>query len=429
MPDPQSLQILLPVVAFTFLIIGLFRPIFGTISYFIIMFAKLGEAYPALGDIRIELIAAVVILVPRFFSASGMVKLFDFSNKVNRLTWGVFIVGLLSLLFSINIEFSWNADSGGYNLVKMFLFYSMLISSIRSVKDLRIIVLATILLTFWVSYEPVYNYLKGVGNSQLYGLVAKGNFGVAAGHVALANSLSQIIPITFYTFLATSKKLNKGIIIFILCFMVFGVIATKSRGGFIGLVSCAAGIVFLSQNKKRAIIYTIILLFALLPITGKDYINRISTIQDGISGGRSSSDRWEGLINGVDMLKKRPILGVGVGCYAYARSRYFNYFFYSHNLYGELLGELGFSSCVWFLWIFTIFKRLSFIKQGTDQNRDEERYLYLTATGIQVALFTRLILGNFSHCAFIWFWFCMAALAASIETLKNNKDINIVPIN
>ena len=42
-------------------------------------------------------------------------------------------------------------------------------------------------------------------------------------------------------------------------------------------------------------------------------------------------------------------------------------------------------------------------------------------TSIQLALVVRLVLGNFTHGAFIWFWFLMAAMVVCIERISQEE--------
>jgi hypothetical protein len=153
----------------------------------------------------------------------------------------------------------------------------------------------------------------------------------------------------------------------------------------------------------------------------------MSTITEGIHASRTASDRYLGLVNGVSMMIKRPVLGVGIGCYAEARRHYFHYYFYSHNLYGELFGELGIASVVWFFFIYQIFKRASAIKRTLDPSRARDIYYTNIITAIQLGLFVRLFVGNFTHGSLIWFWFMMAALTVAVQNILLKEERSPIP--
>lgn len=411
LPAAESIQIILPVISIFFLFLTFKKSVYGAISYFIILNSKLGDMYPALGALRFELIAAIVVLVSIVLQKEGLKNIFPGRNELNRPLWILFVVGMVSVVQAVDVTYSWNM--GGYGLLKLVLFYIMVVASINDRNDFVKMVWAFVLITSWTAYEPVVNYLSGAGEKQGYGEIAIGRFGAASGHVALANTLNQGIPLMFFWTLSC-KKWRKLFSWALLALVVVGVVFTKSRGGFIGLIAIGAGLVFFSKNRIKSCIVVVCLFIFMIPFAGQDYLAHMSTITQGHAASRSASDRYLGLVNGVSMMIKRPILGVGIGCYPRARSIYFNYFFYSHNLYGELLGELGLASFFWFYWIYSIGKRASWIKKRLPE---KDRLVVYILNGVQLGLFVRLVVGNFSHCAFIWFWFFMAALVVSCENI------------
>ena len=414
LPKAESIQIVLPIVSILFLIFTFKRSVYGTISYFIILNAKLGDMYPVLGAMRFELIAAIIVLASIFFAGKGILNLSPQVSKINTAFWILVALGMLSVPQSVDIAESW--EQGGYNLLKMALFYVMVVSSIQDFNDLTKMTWAFVLITGWIAYEPVTNYMRGIAGEQAYGEIGYGSYGVATGHVALANTLSQGLPLTFFWALSEKNAVKRGLLWALVALLTLGIIFSKSRGGFIGLVSVGLCYIYFSERRLKATLIVILLLIFALPFAGQEYMQRISTISRGATT-RSTEDRIAGLKNGISMMIKRPVLGVGVGCYARARSLYFNYYFFSHNLYGELLGELGLSSAAWFFWVFLMFRNANRLKASLKEEDEQHQFYYSILTGVQSGLFVRLVLGNFSHCAFIWFWFMMGALVVGIEHL------------
>jgi O-antigen ligase len=286
----------------------------------------------------------------------------------------------------------------------------------------------------WIAYEPVVNYLNGAVVEHGYGGIAYGRFGDASGHVALANTLAQGLPLVYYQAEVQKGRHLKILLFGIILFMVFGILITRSRGGVVGIIAIVAGIyIFKSNTKRNNLLFFIFGVLILVVLFLDDqYIDRILSLRQGFSSGRSSNDRYMGLVNGISMMIKRPILGVGIGCYAEARRYFFNYYFYSHNLYGELFGELGILSAVWFYWVYTIFASSKYIKycvkkakSNVENNDFKKEYMFHIMTAVQVGIIVRLILGMGSHSAFIWYWFMMAALSNSAwNIMKENKNLH-----
>lgn len=419
LPSAESIQIILPIASILFLMLSFKRTIYGVISYFIILNAKIGDMYPVLGAIRFELVAAIIVFISIFISGKGLRNALPAKSSLNKSLWILFVVGMLSVPQAVDVGVSW--EEGGYTLLKLALFYVMVVCSIHEDSDLKKMIWAFVLVTAWIAYEPVTNYLAGRVLQEGYGVVAYGRFGAAAGHVALANTLNQAIPVTYFFAQSTKNKGSKILLWGLICFLIAGVVFTKSRGGFVGFVGIAIGLIIVSKTRVRTfVIMSMVFLFFVL-FTGPQYLMHMSTITEGIDASRSSSDRYIGLLNGISMLIKRPILGVGIGCYAEARRQFFHYYFYAHNLYGELFGELGLASVAWFYWIYAVFGKTKKLKRGINLDDDRGKFYYNILTGVQVALFLRLIVGNFTHGSFFWFWFLMAALVVSIENIGFSK--------
>lgn len=412
-----------------FLALSLKRSIFGVIAYFIILNAKLGDMYPILGAIRFEFVAAVIVLLSIFLQAHGLQNILPSKNSLNRALWIYFGLGMLSVPLAVDATASWN--NGGYTLFKLILFYVMVVASVHDRDDLTKLIWGMILVTGWIAYEPLYNYITGQVVESGYGDIAYGRFGVATGHVALANTLAQAVPVTYYWAISQKSRALKIAAFFFILVLVVGVIISKSRGGFVALAAVAAGVTYLSKDRIRTAAIVAMALVLLLPFAGRDYISRISTIREGVFQSRSTSDRYLGLVHGISMMIKRPVLGVGIGAYAEARRRFFSYNFYSHNLYGELFGELGLASISWFLWIYLIFKRTARLKKKVTGIDPESVKYHNMLCAIQVGLFTRLVIGNFSHCQLIWFWFFMGGLTIGLENIiamRKEPVIEIEPL-
>jgi O-antigen ligase len=137
--------------------------------------------------------------------------------------------------------------------------------------------------------------------------------------------------------------------------------------------------------------------------------------------------RLTGLIHGIEMVRiKGHVLGVGPGCYSFARKAYFDYRLESHNIYGELIGELGIPGTIaWVFLIRQILMNLITSKKKLKQISMENHFLYRLATGLQVSLLVRLFISLASHGLYYFYWYVIAAL--SIMTLKLTERISSNP--
>ena len=429
LPPAESIQIVLPVITVLFLLLGFHRPIYGTIAYFIVLNTKLGDMYPALGAIRFELLSAVVATAAIFISGN-VSAILPRASALNKPLWFLFGVGMLSVLLAIDTSVSW--EVAGYDFVRMMVFYFMVVASVRDRSDLTKLAWAFVLVTGWVAYEPVTDKLAGINWRRAGGgdfTYARGSFGAATGHVALANTLTQALPIAYFMLRYETRRSRQLLLVAVIALLVAGVVFSKSRGGFVGMAVIGAGLAYFSPQRAKAAAFAGVGLVGLLAIGGGSYVDHMATMADGIHQGRSTYDRYLGLRHGIEMLIERPPMGVGLGCYAEARSEYFNYYFFSHNIYGELIGELGLASFFWFYWIYCIFRRTAELKSELARagpSADHSFYVNML-NSVQLALAVRLILGNFTHGAFIWFWFLMAAMVVCIERILQEESLASEP--
>jgi hypothetical protein len=419
LPSAESIQIIIPASTVILLVLSIKRPVYGVIAYFIVLNAKIGDMYPVLGAIRFELLTAIFVMGRIVLAGRGLLDVLPRVSRVNSWLWILFFTGMASVAFSLFPAVSWS--EGGYFLLKMTVFYVMIVSAVRTSGDLVKFLWAFILVTAWIAYEPVVNYLSGNVDEQLYGAVAFGRFGAATGHVALANTLNQVMPVLVFFAFRNSKGLVKAVSVALLALLVFGVYASKSRGGFLGLMATAAGVVYFSRDRMKAALIAGAFAFVFLGVAAADYLSHMSTITEGVSSSRTIADRYLGLVNGISMMIKRPILGVGIGCYAEARRYYFHYYFYAHNLYGELLGELGLASLAWFTFIYMVYRGASALKRVLNPAWAYDTVYIDILNAIQLSLVVRLLVGNFTHGSLIWFWFLAAALVVVVRNVLSRE--------
>ena len=153
--------------------------------------------------------------------------------------------------------------------------------------------------------------------------------------------------------------------------------------------------------------------------------NRFETIVNpevGPANAQSSAmDRIEGLKIGLDLYGKNPVTGIGPHAWKPATKRDLE----SHNLYGELLGEMGTLGAVTFLFILVCFainwrRFRNAYQQHPEWGRD---FLWEVNAAIGLGVILLLFEGNFGHNLFrySWLWyggFHMIALYCVQQRLK-----------
>jgi O-antigen ligase len=119
----------------------------------------------------------------------------------------------------------------------------------------------------------------------------------------------------------------------------------------------------------------------------------------------SGESRWEGLQIGLELFGKNPLTGIGPGVWRVATGRTLE----SHNLYGQLLGELGGLGGAAFVLILLAFWANIHWQRKNNSNaaRDGPCFSYEVSMAVGVAVLLMLFEGNFGHnlFRFNWLWY------------------------
>lgn len=416
MPTPDSIRILALIIPIMLIAIGLFhKPIFATIGYMCFVFWKTTAYFPVFSQINAEATFAIIILIRLFLNNNSLKKISPSYNAVNK--YFLLFIGciFLSYLFSINSIYSW--DITIYKFIKVIIIYVMILLTIQNQQELMLFIFGFIGLYAYLVYEPVYGFITGTGGSeQYYGTIYVANIGILSGHVALANNMNQMIPLAFFMILATITRTYRSIAAISLCLFLVALIGSHSRGGVVGFaVFCAVLLYYLKGDRKT--------LFIAISICIGVFIFSETLLQTGsrISYGQMHG-RFSGLIHGIEMVRiKYHIFGVGPGCFKHARGRYFGFRMDAHNLYGELIGELGIpGSIVWLFFIKNIFSNLAYVRKTAKNLDNKNRFQYYAASGLLASLIVRLVVSMGSHGLYFFYWYVIAALSI---ILRNSLEM------
>lgn len=414
MISPEHIRLLLVIASLLMTVGMVIRPFFGVLGYLIIMVSRPGLYYPALGAMRIELVVGLIIIAVMFFSKGKLQRAAPARSEINKYTLMLFGVMGVSMIQAFDFTYSkdWMVE-----FAKVGIFFMMIVTLAENEKDVKTLMWIFGILMTYIAYQAVYNYHAGFIVESISGDrldYAKADQGMGSGHVALANLTLQGMPFIWYFTWQTRKTILKafGILMLLVCF--YGVVISGSRGGFVGLVAFYVCLFYLS--KKKLLVGAAGLVGAmLLPLLGGEgYMEYMDTILGLFTGGSdvSGSSRITGLRHGFEMLLRRPLLGVGPGCYPLARRAWFGWGLWAHNHYGELMGDLGvIGTIVWFKFLIAYLRRsLSFVK-----NSENGSSLQALALSIVVATIVRLTVGMGSHSVYIFFWYMLAAVVIVLE--------------
>jgi hypothetical protein len=419
MIEIDSIRLVSLVLSVVFFIIGFFKPVFMPLSYLTCIFLKLPNYYPVLVDYRYEAIIAVVGTI-RTLVGKGVISRLKMQYNKHFLIF-LFTV-LISFLFAWDKKYSWEFTL--YPFIGNILIYAMILCSIKNIKDLKLFIWLFLILYTFMSYEPVYYYITGREWVEYFGSRVKAEVGLLEGHRALANNLNQVIPIAFFMIFTVKinvLKIFSGIPVII---FITTLILGKARIGVVGLLFFIFLLIYYSEQRIK---YSIIGGFAIILLMLFSVAFSSTTSRVDVA---TISDSQMGLIHGIEMVRKGNILGVGPGCYPLARGFYFSHTKGAHNLYGEVIGDLGIPGTIaWVFFIIHIYKNLKNSVIIQKSKTTENNFLLYLSTGLLVSLMVRLFIGLASHSMYIFYWYFVAALSIVIYDISKKEKNSIIAVN
>lgn len=291
---------------------------------------------------------------------------------------------------------------------------------------MKLVVICGALLAFFAVMSYVGGQFKVVTRGEQGTVVGLRITGIVGGIFGnpndLATSLDLLIP-----FAVALAMLRRGAarLFYLGCagLLGLGVILSFSRGGFLGLISMAAVLMWKVGRHNRALtagaflVITTVFMVA-MPV---GYSSRITTIFDSSSDQTGSSEeRRELLERAASVAANHLIVGVGIGnfpIYSLHERR-------AHNSYLEIAAELGVAGLIAYLiMIFAPLRSLRRIERDVIRARaddpDDERatVTYYLGAAVQASLIAYIVCSCFGSIQYLWFLYYPLAYAVCLRQM------------
>lgn len=295
--------------------------------------------------------------------------------------------------------------------LKVMVFYFLVVTSVRDETDLRRLVALFLVAVGVYMTHSALEYLHGrhqwrMGVSRMVGVdITYGdpnNF---------ASTLVLTLPLTV-PFWRTARG-GRRLLLAGYCACVAGcVMLTGSRGGFVGLVAAALLVSWSSRYRARALCLVSVAGLAgvvLLPGSLQDrFLSLIDSSRGPTNAQRSAEGRLKGLEDGLRLWERNPLTGIGPLAFVYASGRGYN----PHNLYGQVLGEMGTLGVLAFAGLLLAFRanvrearRLCARAPATDT-----AFAADVSRGVGTSILLLLLFGCAGHNLYRYNWLWLAAV-------------------
>ncbi|MCS6852609.1 MAG: O-antigen ligase family protein [Gemmataceae bacterium] len=292
--------------------------------------------------------------------------------------------------------------------VKSFAMYLLIVTLIHDAATLRRVVLAMLGITAVYMLHSLWEFHHGrfvfrMGIPRLIGvdstLSDPNSFGAGVVY-----SLPFLLPFARRDASWMLKLFLVGYVL--LALVCIGL--TGSRSSLVGLAVFVLLLIWYSAYRWRLLVLTLVIapvFFLLLPSALQ---KRFETIIDPSAGPAnaqaSARSRLEGLLIGLELFSRYPLTGCGPGVWRKASGSPLE----PHNLYGQVLGELGLPGALALGLLVGLYavhvRRLRRLYADVPQRR--HHFLHQMTLALWMVLILLLFMGNFSHNLFrhTWIW-------------------------
>jgi O-antigen ligase len=359
------------------------------------------EVWPWMAPLRVERVYMLLLLG---VWAVGARKTWDW-NVLCGGVFGLIATVLISWTFSPFRDSTWTAVE---DYLKVAVFFVILLTSVRDESGLRFVVYALLGATalymthsFWEYLNGRYNYR--MGTRRMIGVdLSYGNPNAFAGTICY--SLAFLMPAWCFAV----RNWEKVAVIAYAGLSAACIFLTGSRSGLIGLIWLCLLLILTTRQRFRVLFLLGMLAAVFWNFLPEDRQNRFLTIIDPSLGPQvaqsSAASRIEGFWNGIEIWKSYPLLGVGPD--AHPKVSYHGRPL--HNLYGQIVADLGTAGLVAFLFLLGGFFANHFYLVRRSESRDA---LPLpTGKAVMAALSVLLLLGCAGHNLYRYQWLWFAAI-------------------
>ncbi len=396
------------------------------IVYFIFEYLRpQGTVLPFLSILKVSMWMTLIILVAHFKSEQKL-----FHDKLAVLAVLFLVEMAVSVTYAVNTYFVWRGFKGMALMLIIALAMPIIVNNLQKFKKfLDIWIIIHILLA-------LYMILHG----------GRGPSGFLSDENDAALAMNMAVPIAAILIFQKDNTKKQKIFYALATFLFMAsVVATTSRGGFLGLSSIIFAFWWLSNNKfsmlMKAMLIAAILAYPVYKMLPEKYVSEVESISDTKDSTRNSRLKYWSI--GWDMFLDNPIIGVGALNYRWNVVRYqvirddFDENARllggraAHSLYFTLFAELGLLGTFFYFYIiYTVIKKLRrIIRLGNDNVR--YRNSGLMATGLLVSMGSFLVTGTFiSVLYYPPFWYLIGfvmALDVSVKKMELEAgDNNVV---
>lgn len=400
---------------------------FGFYTYLVFIiswFTHLTARFHVLGIIRFDLLILVVLFVTSFLRRKDIAAPPSATNKT-------FITLLIYIGISLPFVY-WPGSvikKGTPEFIKAISFFYFTVNYITSEKKLNLFIKVFILCQSFRIIEPLFLHIT----QGYWGDVAYMNseefmnrLSGAPNDIVNPNGLAFIVltVFPFYYFLSIATAVNKLIFIPLMPMVIYTLLLTGSRSGFLGFILILFGII--NKSKHKLILFAIIIVAGIISFSylGANFQDRYKSIFSSKTKNSGTSEgRLSGLKEDFKVALIRPVFGFGLGTSREANVHFRNRDQPSHNLYLETMQDLGLVGLfIFLLLIKSIISNFSLNQKLIKDRLSDSKGLFYLNSAMQVWLFMNILFSFASYGLLGYEWYLFAGLSVVMKRIIETRD-------
>lgn len=393
-------------------------------------FLHFGRRIPAWGDLRIDL-ALVIILILL------CVLVFD-RQKYNMLTnsdvWRYLTYLIIYIIVTIPFV-AWPGSVvrfGLENFIKALVFFYFTVVLASDEKKLKVMVPCFILCQLFRVAEPLYLHVtEGYWGSHasMWGSEGMEMMDRLAGSpydIINPNGLAYVIVfvLPLLHFLSYSSRVYRFLYLGSAPLLLYALVLTGSRSGMVALFVIMLGII--AKARHKVILIAIILCVSMAAISKLD-VNLtdryLSIFSSETKNAATAQGRIEGIKSDFKVAMRKPIVGHGLGTSLEANSNIAGIALRSHNLYTEVMQEIGLAGLFVFLgFLVSLGKSLKRNYEFLRQERDKNSFIFCLNQATLLQFIVSMAFSLFSYGLSGYSWYLLAGLTMNIGIVASLRD-------
>ena len=384
------------------------------VAFIIQMYAVPGEWLEWAAPLRLALVISVASAGAFVMRRLGKMEPIYFDGLRGTAVIIFLALAIASSLWSVEPEVT---RGYGIELAKLVAIYLTLLNVVNTPRRLAIACGMLVVASMVTSIGTIIWYHNGVDLSE--GFRARW-VGVYSDPNHMAENLGIVVPIAVaFVVRKASPRWMRLLALLGGGLAVVAIVESHSRGGFVGV--SIAMIVWALREKQfrtRAVLMFGVLTAGMLIFAPKSFWERNDTLEN-FHTDESAMGRVYAWHVGSAISIDRPLLGVGAGAFKYAWPLYApaeaKKAFVAHNIYVDVIGELGWVGFLFFL-IFT-----GGASGAAFSSSDDPEVGWL-ARGLSAALVGYLLCNCFSGYSLSAHLYVLFALASSVDRIRRTGE-------